>query len=92
MSESEVNETDWEVLCLCPESTSFSRGKYSNDEKSLKWHWSIYKGVHSNKVLQSSIQQFTLLSLSDTLETGGGQNTDPQSMDYPDELPIWTIL
>ena len=23
---------------------------------------------------------------------GGGQNTDPQSMDYPNGLPKWTTL
>lgn len=52
----------------------------------------MYKGVHINNVLQSSIRQFTLLSLSDTLEMVGRQNTDSQSMDYTHELPICTIL
>ena len=27
-----------------------------------------------------------------TTENGGGQNTDPQSMDYPNGLPKWTTL
>ena len=48
--------------------------------------------MHINKALQSSIRQFSLLSLNDTMEMGGGQNTDLQSMDYPNELTIWTIL
>ena len=26
------------------------------------------------------------------LQEGGGQNTDPQSMDYPNGLPKWTTV
>ena len=47
----------------------------------------------SNRLTPKLLQFLKCISeLGETPGAGGGQNTDPQSMDYPNGLPKWTTL